>query len=268
VGQALIIRDLLIPGDASTAWAVHLHAGPRSIVSGPIAARLQDWQMAGADHIVLTPHPVRTPDHWGVTVVRRANPEALHLRGLPPLAPRLDALTDTLLSRSERTARDLLDHALQQRWISADDLASHIDARSGRGRKGLSRLRRLHARAATGSRSEAEQRMGRLLASVGGKWVANHRVSDRHGRIIAELDFANPELMIAIEVDGRAFHSDRHSFERDRERQNMLVVRGWIVLRFTWERLLHDPEGVIAEVLAAMDSRTGLGKLRAESAAK
>jgi len=92
--------------------------------------------------------------------------------------------------------------------------------------------------------------MGLLLRRIGGDWLANHAVRDESGRVLAEIDFADPRLMIAIEVDGRAFHSDRRSFERDRERQNLLTLRGWVVLRFTWERLVNDPDGVIAEVEA------------------
>ena len=97
--------------------------------------------------------------------------------------------------------------------------------------------------------------MGHLLARTSGNWVPNYAVRDERGQIVAEIDFADPELKIAIEVDGRAFHSDRRSFERDRKRQNMLVTRGWIVLRFTWERLVNDPEGVLAEVAAVLASR-------------
>ena len=110
--------------------------------------------------------------------------------------------------------------------------------------------------------------MGRLLARTAGNWICNYPVLGERGQVVAEIDFADPELKIAIEVDGRAFHSDRRSFERDRERQNMLVIRGWIVLRFTWERLLNDPEGVVAEINAAIDSRKHQRELRAESVAK
>lgn len=266
VGRVLVVRDLYVPGDASTAWALHIHAGPDSGVSGPTAARLQGWSIKGSDHVLLSPQPVRAPESWHITVVRRVSPELVQPNGLPPLAPRLDALADTLMSRSERHARDLLDHALQQRWIAPEDLASLIEDRSGRGRKGLSRLRSLQERAASGSRSEAEQRMGRLLSRTSGNWVPNYVVRDEHGRVLAEIDFADPQLKVAIEVDGRAFHSDRRSFERDRERQNLLVIRGWVVLRFTWERIVSDQEGVVAEVSAARDSRKHQRELRAYSA--
>ena len=51
---------------------------------------------------------------------------------------------------------------------------------------------------------------------------------------MARVDFAYPELKLAIEVDGFAAHSTVDAFRRDRVRQNALVAAGWTVLRFTW----------------------------------
>ena len=65
------------------------------------------------------------------------------------------------------------------------------------------------------------------------------------------LDAAYPELMIFIEGDGFGVHSQRDPFERDRWRQNLLVVAGWLPLRFTWRRLCRAPDGVVSEVHAA-----------------
>lgn len=264
VGQALVIHDIHRPGDPAAAWLLHLHCGQSSVVSGPIAARLQGWAVAGADHLVVNSRPVAPPPGYDVKVLRRADPAVTRSDDLPPLAPRRDALADILMSRSPQGARDLLDQALQRRWITAADLEHMIGERSGPGRRGQPRFRELYARAAGGSRSEAEQRMGRLLTQAPGHWIANYPVLGEHGQILAEIDFADPVLKVAIEVDGRAFHSDRQSFERDRERQNLLVTLGWVVLRFTWERIVNDPEGVLAEVARARASATR--RIRAQSA--
>ncbi|MEK9736460.1 MAG: DUF559 domain-containing protein, partial [Candidatus Nanopelagicales bacterium] len=86
-------------------------------------------------------------------------------------------------------------------------------------------------------------------------WTSNFPVYDDDGRVAAEIDFAHEGLRIAIEVDGRAFHSDRQSFERDRARQNLLVLHGWLILRFTWEQITERPDEVIAAVHAAVAQR-------------
>jgi len=45
------------------------------------------------------------------------------------------------------------------------------------------------------------------------------------------------------------------AFERDRERQNVLTLQGWLVLRFTWEQITQRPGEVLAAVLAAVAQR-------------
>ena len=98
--------------------------------------------------------------------------------------------------------------------------------------------------------------MARLLRrSATGPWMPNYPLRDRAGCLVAEIDFAHVGLRIAIEVDGRAFHSDRRSFERDRWRQNALMVGGWLVLRFTWEQITERPDEVIATIHAAVAQR-------------
>lgn len=253
LGRTIGVHEFHRPGDRSSAWTLHLHAGHRSLVSGPVAARLQGWDIPGSDHLIVSPLPVRPIEGLPFRVLRRSIPPVPTRRpGLPPLVRRSDALADTLITRSPRGARDLLDRALQQRWITADDLDRIVGERSGSGPRGLLRLRQMHARALSGSRSEAEQRLALLLRRCGGRWRANFPIRDDRGRTLAEIDFADPDLRIAIEVDGRAFHSDHGAFERDRARQNLLVLRGWVVLRFTWERIVGDPDEVVDEIMAAV----------------
>lgn len=48
------------------------------------------------------------------------------------------------------------------------------------------------------------------------------------------LDIAITARRLAIEIDGYEFHGKHlNDFKRDRERQNLLVLHGWRVLRFT-----------------------------------
>jgi very-short-patch-repair endonuclease len=65
---------------------------------------------------------------------------------------------------------------------------------------------------------------------------------------------------MVIEIDGRLYHTGAEVFETDRRRQNLLVLDGWCVLRFTWAMIEEHPEEVIAmmrevpEILAAAQS--------------
>jgi very-short-patch-repair endonuclease len=69
------------------------------------------------------------------------------------------------------------------------------------------------------------------------------------------IDFAYPELLLAIETDGYAWHGDREAFDRDRERDNELQTLGWRVLRFTYAMLRWEPERVVATIRRHLEPR-------------
>src|SRR5207248_6578943 len=167
---------------------------------------------------------------------------------------------DCLRILPEPKALDLLDRALQQRWITLDDLAGRV--RAAAGRHGVGRLVRLMRAAGSGTRSVAERLAVDLLRRAGiVGWAANLPIHDASGRVLGVGDLVLPAERIVIELDGRAFHSTVDRFERDRYRQNQLTVAGWTVLRFTWRDLTRRPEYVVATV------RRVLGEQQRRSAA-
>jgi very-short-patch-repair endonuclease len=63
------------------------------------------------------------------------------------------------------------------------------------------------------------------------------------------IDIAAPSAMLAIEVDGWAHHGKCLSdFTRDRTRQNLLVQRGWRILRFTAGHI-HNQMDYVKEIV-------------------
>ena len=58
-------------------------------------------------------------------------------------------------------------------------------------------------------------------------------------------DVGIPDWRLLLEVDGRAWHARLRDFDRDRERDNLAVAHGWVVLRFTALHLRHDPAQVL-----------------------
>jgi very-short-patch-repair endonuclease len=70
------------------------------------------------------------------------------------------------------------------------------------------------------------------------------------------IDFAYPHLKIAIEVDGYEWHRTREQLQADHERQALLVLLGWKVLRFTWQQVRERPEWVAGRILRLLGTST------------
>jgi very-short-patch-repair endonuclease len=66
------------------------------------------------------------------------------------------------------------------------------------------------------------------------------------------FDFAYPHVKFGIEVDGYDRHGKRDVFEDDRLRQNLMVVEGWTILRFTWRQIRRNPEEVARQIRAVL----------------
>jgi hypothetical protein len=70
-----------------------------------------------------------------------------------------------------------------------------------------------------------------------------------------KADAAYAEAKVIVELDGAAFHGSRAARERDLRRDTALAALGWVVLRFSYARLVADPEGCRSEILAVVRGR-------------
>lgn len=70
---------------------------------------------------------------------------------------------------------------------------------------------------------------------------------------IGHADLGDPRLRIAIEADSYEFHAIPEAFRYDVRRYTAMVRRGWLVVRFVWEDVMHEPDlvrDVLADVVA------------------
>lgn len=170
-------------------------------------------------------------------------------------------ISRTILDIGRKVGDDRLLRAIEwsRRTRKADwpDLISTLAHHARRGRPGIRRLRRVitaNVDRAAITDSDFELLFLALLEEAGlPKPVLHHRVEDGD-RFVAEVDLAYPSRMIAIELDG-SVHLQPEVRERDLPRQNDLILLGWTVLRFSWRRFVDHPDGVIAEIRAALRSR-------------
>lgn len=158
---------------------------------------------------------------------------------------------------SQKSLEEALDSALRQRLTSVDRLMAGIERLGGHGSRGPSALAKLLATRGdvVATDSALETRLIRLLRHHGLP-PPRRQVEVRDGRgFIGRLDFAYPELKIAIEVQSYRWHSSWASQGKDRERLNRLQILGWIVIQVTYEDLQHHSAFVAQRVREALNAR-------------
>ncbi len=227
-------------------WSAVLATG--GILGFATAAHL--WGMAGEapdDVHVIIPRELHLQRQVGIRTHRHAPQPQTHDRrhGLP-ITSRTATVLDHLGRLRLGDACSVADRAVQRGWLCATDIDRRL--RQQPGRTGNIRLREVAALISDRAAAKSERVLHGLLrrASIGG-WTANYDLW-HDGELICVIDVAFPNLRIAIEIDGWAFHHSPDRFQRDRTRQNELVTLGWTVLRFTWADLIERPGYVLAMI--------------------
>jgi hypothetical protein len=75
-------------------------------------------------------------------------------------------------------------------------------------------------------------------------------------RFLGRPDLVDERLGIVLEADSFEWHGGRQALARDARRYNLMVVHGWLVLRFSWEDVMFHPDDVRAILEVAVAERT------------
>lgn len=171
------------------------------------------------------------------------------IRGLPVTGVGrtiLDCATDPTID-----ADLLIDAARRRHDISRTLLPATVVAHARSGRLGIERLRKTVVDDEV-PHSDFERMVCRWLRDEGVLgWVLHHRIIvPEFGPV--EIDFAWPEELVALELEG-ADHRDRKTVhDNDTERQNRITLAGYTVVRTTYRRWIRNPLRVLAELEASL----------------
>ncbi len=75
-------------------------------------------------------------------------------------------------------------------------------------------------------------------------------------------DLVDVDLRIVVEADSFEWHGGRQQLSDDAKRYDLLVVHGWVVLRFAWEHVMHEQAFVRDTLLAAVALAEGMREVR------
>lgn len=157
-------------------------------------------------------------------------------------------LLDLSATEDAATLRASVDEALRRRWMTLERLQVAVSGAAKR--HGVPALRAIVNELAGGDaplESELEARVAEVLASAGFPRPIKQKVI-RIGTTVCRVDFLIPGTKVVIEADGYAYHSGFQSFERQRERQRMLIARGFVVLPWTWNSLKRHREQLVRQL--------------------
>jgi len=124
-----------------------------------------------------------------------------------------------------------------------------------RGRTGIRAIKRLLAKgwSASPTRSELELRFTSFIDANHLPRPERNALVELSGRRI-EVDFLWREARVVVELDGYTAHSSRHAFEDDRERDRLLQLAGFQVIRVTWLQLHRGRTALARDLLSLVRS--------------
>ena len=231
--------------------AAVLACGPNALLSHVSAAWL--WDLTKTSPLpasVSAPgYRKRRPSIW-LHEARSLVAEDRALReGIP-----VTALPRTLLDLAASVRFEWLEKMVEQSEdLELFDLRAVEDLLDRTvGHPGHGRLRRAIAlyKPSSFTRSGLEKRFLELVVEAG--------LPQPHTNFVVEgfeLDCYWPELRFAVELDVFETHGTRAAFERDRKRQEDLLLAGIAMTRVTGPRLEREPNEVIARVARLLRQR-------------
>ncbi len=245
-------------------------------LSGTDAARAAAHRLSGAaSHTTAAQHwgwKVRLPSaepHVTVRSKRSLRTGAsdgvlVHWRNLDP-----DDVADGWVTTPVRTVIDCcLDLPFADALSVADSArragmrASEVLARSDwLPRRQRDRVARVIAASDARATGPFESCLRAVALQVAGL-VVEPQTRIRYDAFYARVDLADEALRIVLEADSHEFHTERRAFDRDCRRYKGLITRDWLVLRFTWEQVMFEPEVVRRAIEDVVALRRSQGRRR------
>jgi very-short-patch-repair endonuclease len=228
--------------------AAVLSAGPSAVLSHRSAAQL--WQLLPPSRIAAEViRPTRFRSRRGICGHCSPLPpdEVAVVEGIP-----VTSVPRTLLDIAATTPKRQLAKAFNEVEVRglADRLSIPDLLERYAGRQGSVALRALldgEGGAQGRTRSDLEDL---FIASLDGAGLRRPRLNAHvavRGRFF-EADCLWAEEKLIVELDGGAVHRTKLAFEKDRERDRLLLAEDWRVIRITWRQLRDDAPAVIADL--------------------
>lgn len=217
----------------------------RGLASHASAARLHGLALwRPIDGIDVTVRPGSRPEADGIRVHRAlVRPDEVDFR--LPATNLLRTAIDCGRTLPFLEAVVVLDSAMHNGRVKLTALRAAAAAARGDGSAALRRAV-AHADALAGSPLESALRPLLVLLNV--RLQTQVKIGGVPG---GPVDFVLGGWLV-VETDGYEFHRERADYRKDRERATALAVRGYTLLRFTYEDVKSRPQWVLTQIQAVL----------------
>jgi very-short-patch-repair endonuclease len=221
--------------------AVRIAASLSGVVSHRSAALHWGWELKtvpSTPEVTVRRKRRLTPEQRAAAAVHWADLEPEDVTGRVT-SPRR-TLVDCLRTLPFDEALAVADSALRHRSLGA---ATLVELTAGLRGAGAARCRRVAREASPDAANPFESVLRAIAADVAGLDVVP-QVTIRAPGFSVQPDLVDVARRVVLEADSFTWHGDRSALRWDSRRYNNLVVRGWLVLRFSWEDVMHDQDYV------------------------
>jgi predicted transcriptional regulator of viral defense system/very-short-patch-repair endonuclease len=256
VGTPLSWRGRLL----AACWA----GGTRAAASHRSAAELGELPGRNGTNVEITCPRWKRARHDGLIVHESLEFEDVDITTVNriPVTTTARTLFDLARVVSQTTVDLAMATALRRRLTTLEQLDEVLGRLASRGRAGTTRFRtalELHHATPAKTESEAEHLVLRLVEQHGLPTpVPQFEIRRADGTLAARVDFAYPDLKIAIEYDSYAHHLGTDAHDRDGARRNAIVKLGWLPITATAADLRNGGHRLAADISEARTLRTGV----------
>jgi predicted transcriptional regulator of viral defense system len=255
-----MLRGVYRIGGAPPTWEAQLRAhlfaaGEHALASHRTAAVLHGLEGFHQAALEISIPSGTSYRHSDVRVHRVADLAAVSSvqRNGCPTTPPARTLLDIAAVATTAKLHLAVEDAIRRNLVSWEGLITCLASYARQGRPGIGPLRTIvdaHRDEVVATDNGFELLVATLIERAGlPRPEVQHEVTVQGRRY--RIDLAYPAVKLAVELDGSK-HREKPTFERDRARQNALVLAGWTILRYTWDHYVRQSGRIIREIRAVL----------------
>lgn len=262
--RRLTSRVLCLPGAPRT-WlgdihTARLHVGEDAVVSHRSAARIHRFPGVPASSPCLTVPAGSNRRYAAGRLFQRGDlpPGQIERRDGLLVTSAARTLVDLAPRASTRVLEAWLDHATAERLVHPDEMVEVVGLCSRAGKPSLRNLEELLADYLPGPgtvQGALERALSGVIRRAGlPPGVAQFRHPAARGfEEFCDRAWLQPRLI--VECDGRRWHDRRAASRVDKRRDATAAAEGWQTIRYGYEDLVRNPEGIALELRRIYESR-------------